>query len=497
MDITGLPNDIFIIITSFLEPADCIRCRKVNRRFNYAFTDPDFCRTFVGQHYSRAREVRNADSRSDWSEVLSKVAARYHFLEAGKPRSIERLALASSLVLPAWSRRYGVSPWHRILHFEGKEVPFHYPDTLWTYDDSLLIYPSANQQRYLLRDFNSSITQAIAIHQLGKVIRRIRLQDRVLVIEWCEPEPYHQLNAENEWIHRHFATAYDILQDDAGNWSANLRNEWRIHFLGLPLNSSDRFFSTHNSIHYAIFTWQPNRSPYGEGDPIETIAIWDISSPSSYLPSNDPTGTLKANESEGPKLVRRFSFDELDFYGIRQRSTPTLRCLELDEGHLYVIEEDHRWMFGPHASHTLPRLHQVTSVGIPIYAGPRSLDECGADGDVDLSFCSRATAERRFGHAPCWRHEEFPYLTIAEAVDSAAGVRFCARQCFMLETMSVSVRPKLTMSAPNAEVFFQDDLWPQMLAKGKICGDERFLLGENGRNELVILHFDEHGTDQT
>jgi len=58
--------------------------------------------------------------------------------------------------------------------------------------------------------------------------------------------------------------------------------------------------------------------------------------------------------------------------------------------------------------------------------------------------------------------------------------------------MSVSVKPKLTMTASDHEVNFPDDIWQQMLSKGKICGDERFLIGENGKNEVVILHFDEH-----
>lgn len=368
MDITTLPNDVFIIIVSFLGPQDCIRCRRVNRNFNRVFTDDtdySLCKYIVQRHYPRAREVRDAGQYSDWAHILSKVAARYHFLRSGKPRSIEKLALASSLVLPAWARRYSVAPWQRILHFEDKSAPFHYPDTLWTYDNGILLFPSSTHQRYVLRDFNSSTTQAIPVNPLGKVIRRISLRNRLLILEWCEPEPYHQLNAEDERVHRHFATFYDILQDDTGIWTARFRNELKIHFLGFPLNSRDRFFSVHNSTHYSIFTWQPNRSPYGEGHPIEALAIWDISSPSAYLPSEDPTGKLKPNDDvEGAKLIRRFSFNDLEFYDVRQRSTPTLRCLELDENHLYFIEEDHRWLVGPQASHVLPRLHKVVSVGM-------------------------------------------------------------------------------------------------------------------------------------
>ena len=173
----------------------------------------------------------------------------------------------------------------------------------------------------------------------------------------------------------------------------------------MPLNSRDRFYSTHSATHYSLYLWQPNRSAWGEDDPIETLAIWDISGPSSYRPSEDPTGKWKPLIDERPKVIRRLSFSDLDFYKIRQRSTPVVRDLELDENHVYVIEEDHRWLVGQQASHNLPRLHKVKSVGIPFGIGPRWEDSCGADGDVNLSFCERASDVTSPAIAPCWRHE--------------------------------------------------------------------------------------------
>jgi hypothetical protein len=60
----------------------------------------------------------------------------------------------------------------------------------------------------------------------------------------------------------------------------------------------------------------------------------------------------------------------------------------------------------------------------------------------------------------------------------------------MLETISVHIKPKIKMNGPGYEISLRDDLWSQLLGKGKICGDERFLLGENMHQEIVILHFD-------
>jgi hypothetical protein len=86
--------------------------------------------------------------------------------------------------------------------------------------------------------------------------------------------------------------------------------------------------------------------------------------------------------------------------------------------------------------------------------------------------------------------QEFPYLTITEAFDEEAGVKFSARHCFMLETISINVKPKVKMTVPGFEISLMDDLWSQLLGKGKICGDERWLIGENLNQEVVILRFD-------
>ncbi|KAE8447632.1 hypothetical protein EG329_010603 [Mollisiaceae sp. DMI_Dod_QoI] len=490
MDITTFPNDIFLLIISHLLPKDLIICRSINKRFHAAFTESDLNRHVLLQHFPRSREIRyiDPDLDVDWSQAFAKVAGRYHHLKAGKPRSILKHALGRSFVVPKWARHYPVSPWQRHLQFEEKSAPFDYQEPLWTYEDGILIFPSAEMQSYVLYDLAAGTFSEVGFESEGKIVRRIRLCQRVLVVEWCEEDAYHQLN-ENEMVFRHFATAFDINQDLNGKWRTVFRNEWKIHFLGFPLNSRDRFFSTHDKIHYAIYLWQPNRSAWGEDEPIEALAVWDISSASDYRPSEDPSGKSKP-EGEGPSVIRRFSFADLDFYKIRQRSTPILRGLELDENHVYVLEEDHRWLVGQQASHTPPRLHMVKTIGIPFSAGPCWKDECGANGDVNLSFCERVSDVRRPNIAPCWRHEEFPYLTVSEAVDAEAGVVYSARHCFMLETISINIKPRVHMSGPGYEISLRDDLWVQLMEKGKIYGDERWLVGENSEQQVVILHFD-------
>lgn len=84
--------------------------------------------------------------------------------------------------------------------------------------------------------------------------------------------------------------------------------------------------------------------------------------------------------------------------------------------------------------------------------------------------------------------QEYPYLTIDEVIDREAGVAFSARQCFMLEALQISIQPRNDVEAQ--EVNLQDELWQELLAKGKIYGDERWLIGENNHKEVVIMYFD-------
>ena len=286
----------------------------------------------------------------------------------------------------------------------------------------------------------------------------------------------------------------------------------------------------------------------------DSLMVWDMGDPSSAATSR-------------PHLIRTMRSDDIGFFGIHQGDRPRLTGLQIDDdtwdertaspqGHLYVLEEDHRWSRGIHTdTFVKPRLHHVRSTGIPLVgSGPRWEDNCGGDGSDNgsMNFCRRRlspTPQRGLdadttrtlpGRAPCWRHDDFPYLTVVEVFDVAAGVRFSPRQCFMLETLSVHMRPKLSVrgiDSPSAslgddagtiisdsssdvsmddvppagnggpaqskrrkggtrtngpdgvEVQFADGIWTELLGKGYMCGDERWLIGEDTHSHITIVHF--------
>ncbi|KAK3329000.1 hypothetical protein B0H66DRAFT_507045 [Apodospora peruviana] len=747
-DITELPRDLFLLIIASLSPRTCIRCRAVSRQWFAAFTSQDISLLLLRWNFPRCREMRllaaapsasllSSSSSSpihnnlsvelacfarethSWSATFASVARRYHHLRSAKPRVIEKLDLAGRSSKSSIFSFQGVATWNRYLRLDDRTANFHYPDPAWSYsrEDGVLVYPAETSSSegtgyvYQILDLATRTHVPVPFDVRQKHVRRVRLAQGVLVFEWAEALPYHQLN-DREVVHRHFVTAFDvvrILSEGTGwTWTARFRSEWKLHFLGLPLNRSDRFFSAHTATHYAVYFWQPNRSLY-QDDPIEQLAVWDISSPSPYRPSEDPNGDKRpvvdralstptglwngtngrstqhiglvatvstdslpdtkslekesssslATATAGPQVIRRMAWRELGFYNLRQRATPQLRNLALDDRNLYFVEEEHRWADGQHSSLSPPRVHMVKCTGIPIIPtpatttttttspanrpflsvidnssssalsiiiegpvlGPMWVDSCCADGDVNMNFCRRiapatasiehfrdffATAslstiaafttstspqrlrevlhlrsaafangwpwtevspqfgketipminnnipsllmlsqpQRWPGWAPCWRHDDFPYLTVAEMVDFAAGVRVTARHCFMLETLSVHVRPASIsvkgappLSLPGSvddsdddddtelfysaisgeqsgstsgfrrrrkrkplstagdaagrteEVHFSDDMWSQLLAKGHIAGDERWIVGEEEGGRVTIVRF--------
>ncbi|EGZ76464.1 hypothetical protein NEUTE2DRAFT_98319 [Neurospora tetrasperma FGSC 2509] len=694
-DIVDLPHDLFLLVISYLSPRTCVLSRSVSRRWHAAFTDEHISYLLMRWNFPQCREMRLASTTallpsastsdfenitsniaveisctsrnlSPWPETFALVARRYHHLHQGSARVVEKLQMAQPSrenTGPSPFSFKGVAPWNRFLRLEEKTAEFHYPDPAWWYsqEDGVLVYPAevrdmpntpssdpAHGYVYQIFDPATGTQIPVPFDVRRKHIRRVRLAQGVLIFEWAEEHPYHQLN-DREVVHRHFVTTFDVVRTpspSAWTWTIQFRSEWKLHFLGLPINRSDRFFSAHTATHYAVYFWQPNRSLY-QDDPIEQLAVWDISSPSPYRPSEDPTGhnrppagnrttsmsaglwnggethtttttttTTAAGEARkgaspepdripattGPQVIRRMAWRELDFYGVRQRANPQLRNLSLDDRNLYFIEEEHRWAEGQHSSLSPPRVHHVKCTGIPIVPctpaalftstindavyGPVWVDQCGADGDVNMSFSLlhhllrsrppspssqsfnfsmpphshpplttspnsrrrtyqqsledllKASNQQRFpGLAPCWRHEDFPYLTVAEMVDFAAGVRITARHCFMLETVSVCVRNACISVKPGLplhmevggekdgeeddhnnhdrrserkkenrnkghkrgegsergrgeEVQFADEMWSQLVGRrGYLAGDERWVLGEDEEGRITVVRF--------
>ncbi|EGR52203.1 uncharacterized protein TRIREDRAFT_119607 [Trichoderma reesei QM6a] len=633
----------------------------------------------------------------DWAAVFARLARRYYHLGNALPWKVEKVAvLKDEEVLRGvepWDRHLSLNGKTAAFHFwdpvwtvAPKEGLLVYPAPSPSPSPSLLegeddddddkgasaggaAAAAAARYCYRARDLQTGREVDVPFDLRGRIVRRVRISHGVLVFEWCEREPLsssrslvgggnEETTTTEERVHRHYATAYSVRRTgswdgviprrhtDAGvahdgssemptcSWEFELCCELKIHPVGLSLDHHDRFFSTHNATHYAVYTWQPPPRSFDaawpDDEPLESLTIWEFNPPNSYSQRPDAASSSSPPTTSSPRIIRTLNNAQLRAFAILQHDAPALRAMALDDstwdaarasacGHVFFTEEEHRWSAGPHSRPSRPRLHRVKTTGIPLVgAGPRWVDDCGGGGGVNLRFCWRGrwrrdmtemeededddndgdgeasvggtdddddgdddkkrgiwSPERAWSHsqtwpgrAPCWRHDDFPYVTLSEVFDAAAGVRVIARDCFMLETLSVHIRPKIRVQGvgPNGaklvsrrassgtdtkkttrtftntatpspqivknsttttaitagerkstatitsntaartstststttttqgpdghEVQFADAMWSEMMGKGFICGDERWLVGEDiAKGDVTILVF--------
>lgn len=487
-DVAYLPSDIFWMILVYLEPTDIVRSRRVSRAWNEALSNPTVLALILKREFPWTTEAKQLSKSSDSQcqasalELFDQVTSRYHHLENGKPRSIQKYQLCDDFGGTGEREWYQVQPWESHSSHPKRFIDRKLSEALWTVEDRLLVYPSAKHQCLVLMDLETDRQFMIPFIISGKVVRRVRLAKRLLVIEWAEPKAFHWLN-ESDGVHRHFASSFDVHQNVKQGWDVIPRNEWKIMFLGHPLSERDRFFSAHSNTHYVIYIWQPNRSLYtaDEDAPIESMFIWDISKESSYRPSSDPTGRLRDDAPDGsPHIISKFSFRDLEFFGIRQRGCPSIQRLSItDDSQAVEITENIYGRMERHGPTTLPEL---TTTSIPVAgSGPHWRRKCHDMLPPYRGNCGlNAEPISSEGVEP-----DLWFSTIGHVADGA-DVDFYLT--FDPSGLGYHCTDSLTTTTPRCS--FTDEKSIDFMGKGKLAGCERYLLGENRNRELIIYRFD-------
>lgn len=499
-DLAFLPRDLFLLISELLEPKDLVRCRRVSRAWNEAFRNPDILLPLFKRHFPWAQEFKDLQpgSSKDGSSltadsirhVFDQVVARYDHLQRGTPRSVQRHSLCGEMGW-SWERQfYPVQPWEgHASHYLG-EVDRQFTESMWTYEDGLLVFPSADHWMLMLVDLSSDKQFLVPFVLDGRVIRRVRLQKRLLVVEWAEPKAFHWLN-ESDGVHRHFASSFDVIPSDNydrdGRWHIIPRNEWKIMFLGHPLSERDRFFSAHSNTHYVIYIWQPNRSLYtaDEDAPIESLFVWDISKKSDYRPSIDPSGAQEGPEVDrAPSIVARFGYQDLEHFHVRQRGSPRIQQLEVtDDGQTVYITENSRFF----EFDELPSpfgVPETVVTGIPT---------TGIGPHIRFTPDFILTAYRSNDNAhqmPLfkWNHlHKTWYNIIAQVTDRVSGVALRIHSKddeidgLLDESIYLAIETEKTLVTKETLDF---------AGRAKLCGCDKYIIGETDERELVIYRFD-------
>lgn len=108
---------------------------------------------------------------------------------------------------------------------------------------------------------------------------------------------------------------------------------------------------------------------------------------------------------------------------------------------------------------------------------------------------------------PCWRHDEFPFLHVAQVFDAAAGVRITARTDLVNTSNAIyshtryrALRVESKVEAvytaagtrdgdEDVPVLFAGHVWDDVMARRVLAGDERWVVGESVRGMLTVLLF--------
>lgn len=533
--LADLPGDIFVQIIENLEAWDIIRCQLVSKTWRDVFSDPEFLRIAI-RRYQHAKEVRQLASDEStpaarqaifqYSTIFNKIACRYFHLTHGKARSIQKYktAIPARVRLTNWLpvspfEYHESQPGGRLYHLNPLEpCEIHetrpgerihlFKHSFWSYEDGLLVFAPGKPLQFgydghansnqngsanfaiMVLDLESQHRYQVPFDIVGRVVRNFRLNDRTLIIEWAEADAYHALN-DLEYVHRHFASCYDVqkLPKSAGasccTWTVTFRSEWKLHFLGLPLNSRDRFFSTHTKNHYAIYLWQPNRSMYtgDEEQPIECLHIWDITQPRQYRPSQDPGGKNQPGDvSGGPHIISRLNYRQLGYYCIRQQSSPGLMKLYLDSEQLTITVRETACISGQGYFDPAERLWCTTSTTI-LFRGEGPHLRRSWDGNLPPYRGNCSMESSNVLDSETW------FLPIMDVVDEKADVRFSLAES-VFTGRDVHNTPFVRIRALGKMATLDESTTMQIAYMGKIAGDEQFLLGQNESQEIVVLRFD-------
>jgi hypothetical protein len=55
--------------------------------------------------------------------------------------------------------------------------------------------------------------------------------------------------------------------------------------------------------------------------------------------------------------------------------------------------------------------------------------------------------------------------------------------------MYINIRPDFETDRPGFQKRLRGEIWPELLGNGKLSGDERWIIGENLNQELIVYLF--------
>ncbi|OAA32554.1 F-box domain protein [Moelleriella libera RCEF 2490] len=535
-----LPLELRLLIFKYLGVRDLARCRQVSRGWRLMLEDTETCQRLLLERFPASREGRRLKAlreaslqqtidEVDWALTFALVARRYWHLSVALPqRELGVRLYRGRSVRSIW-------PWDRWIavpnNQQGTQVDYvrlQHGEPQWTFDASegLLVYPSCNPSRdprrkrnnpvlYRLKDVAAGVEYDVPFTVGDKQIVRVRLSHGILVFEWRVP------------LAPSFSASAFSVSRRPGSWDGVLplkrqpQSEWVIegHSRDWSLHTNSphvylRFFSTHNRTHYAVSFSQAELAHWGvqQGNAprLRGLALdddtWldnDSQDEGEEVEDKDEDenkdkgkGNMvkgKGNMVKGKGSMFKNKFDDED------EDDASHAC-----GSIYFSEEDLFRATGRHVQYG----------GVPNFCCWLDDHDCGDPiakrhpQAMGMSEAQVAAAAASPARAPCWRFARWPRI-IVKSSDAQARVVWRAAM------MGRRARADIIAQLDSSNFCFQDSHWryrggrytlhalgnwppaiklddelmPLLLCRAYICGDERWLVGQDDHGDVTILTF--------
>jgi hypothetical protein len=180
-------------------------------------------------------------------------------------------------------------------------------------------------------------------------------------------------------------------------------------------------------------------------------------------------------------MIERLVLGQLDYYGIRQHSDVALMSLHLDSSaHTLTIRENicvaGQGYFDPAERLSCAKTTTLLFKG----QGPYLYREWDGNLPPYRGHCSMESTDIE--------EPEKWFLPIIDVLDEIADVRFSVVQTSFTGQYVENSRV-IRIKANGRVASMEQPLVEQVSALGKIAGDERWLVGQNRSQELVVLKF--------
>ncbi|KAH6688983.1 hypothetical protein F5X68DRAFT_230644 [Plectosphaerella plurivora] len=544
-----LPYEILVMIMQQLKPMDFINCRRVSKGVASKLRSNQLCREYLrdkfplskwGARWIRYLSQKDAEAnakrrvvtlsedirsemaaegvilhRQDWSKLLLDAIRRRLAIDTGT--YCRKITYKADDCLQNGKLLYSPAiPWglQGSSHFHDR-----YADPPWAFENGILVYFKPDKEQYVatMVGLGKKVFVPIKFPTKGRIIRRVRMSQGVLVFDWAELKS--TFVPPGEHVHRHWATIFDLVtkkpdpEEDGVQIDFQCRFEWLFDKFTIATDGGDVFFTAHNKTHYVVYSCIRGRGPERRTEPVkEVVQVWDIRKTATQraprhdrdLHTRDYVRGAHRRTSEGgnPQFLGLFI----------SRDTVDPQNDDLMVGYVFFHLE-HRTVTGLY--------HQVSSVGLPLGTIPyawhsRCARPCNYShhGEVVGAHDSGASDPDWPGRPPHWRHQFGALantLETARMLSRSAGLAVIVRfkkstsigdQVSAEHAFGVSYQESYRGRELVNSKFGNDKLhrskisgrWNDeggyiraLCGRFVIFGDETMLVGENPMGDIQVL----------